>query len=120
MIDESIEYVGTFPSYYQKIVPGTSSAPENDIIPVNIGVPGCSSDLKEHPSKFEDTSDSEMDDNCSEFAEVPETIPTPMVEKESNLSMDYRKKIEIDEQSPKNHMNEVRILMNISEDVFKI
>ncbi|KAG5864418.1 hypothetical protein JTB14_020161 [Gonioctena quinquepunctata] len=60
MSDESIEYVGTFPPYYQKIVPGTSSAtenddvpkidnvPESDSIPVNVGVPGCSSDLKEN------------------------------------------------------------------------
>ncbi|KAG5867351.1 hypothetical protein JTB14_038397 [Gonioctena quinquepunctata] len=105
MNDESIEYVGTFPSYYQKIVPGTSSAtenygvpkkdsvPESDSIPVNVGVSGCSSDLKENTSKFEDISDSEMKDNCSEVAEVLETISTPIVEEEFQHIHDYQENL---------------------------
>ncbi|KAG5873509.1 hypothetical protein JTB14_029185 [Gonioctena quinquepunctata] len=114
-LDTKLETKRTFSSYYQKIVPGTSSAPKNDgvpkkysvpengSIPVNISVPGCSSDLKENTSKFEDISDSEMEDKCSEVAEVPEIISTPMVEKESNISMDYQENLEKEEQSIKNH-----------------
>ncbi|KAG5882448.1 hypothetical protein JTB14_012897 [Gonioctena quinquepunctata] len=83
-----------------KSLPGTNSATENDGVPkkdsvsesdsIPVNVPWCSSDLKENTSKFEDISDSEMEDNCSKVADVPETISTPIVEKESNISMDYQ------------------------------
>ncbi|KAG5891727.1 hypothetical protein JTB14_000330 [Gonioctena quinquepunctata] len=82
MSDESIEYVGTFSSYYQKSVPGTSSATENDGVPKK----------RECSGKWQ---------YFCEVGEVPETISTPMVEEDSNLSMDYRENLEKDEQSIK-------------------